>query len=336
MSADGVGRAPRVRVLADGVELGGVIDAQVASNSHFSADRFRVRLAAGAGVLEAVDLPGVRFSVEAGLDGDWAPLVLGEADSVVFDPVRRVVEVSGRDLAALLVDSAVDEVFANRTAGEVATELAGRHGLRAEVAATGTLVGRYYQNEHERMTLGRSARVTTEWDLLAFLAGREGFDLFVEGDVLRFGPRVAAEPVVMQPGDCVGVRLEHALGMARQIEVTVRSWDQAGAQAVVQVARGGGATGGKAGGRVWKQGVVRPNLPADEAQRLAERVVSDLVRHERVVVLTMPGELGLSARSVVRLEGTDSAWDRDYAVSEVTRQVGVRQGFVQTVRLQGL
>ncbi len=325
-----------MRLLADGVEVAGVIDAQVASNSHFSADRFRVRLAAREGVLEAVDAPGVRFSVEAGLNGDWARLVLGEADSVMFDPVRRVVEVSGRDLAALLVDSVVDEVFANRTAGEVATLLAGRHGLRAEVAATSTLVGRYYQSEHDRMTLGRSARVSSEWDLLAFLAGREGFDLFVEGDALRFGPRETSEAVVVRPADCVGVRLEHSLGMARQIEVTVRSWDQAGARAVVQVARGGGGAGGKAVGRVWKQGVVRPNLPAEEAQRLADRVVADLVRHERCVVLTMPGELGLSARSVVRLEGTDSDWDRAYAVSEVTRQVGVRHGFVQTVRLQGL
>lgn len=322
-------RAPGLRVLADGVALPEVISADVSSNNHLAADRFRVRLAAQGGVLDAVMQAGVRVRVQAGLDGTWSDLVLGEADSVGLDPVRGVVEVEGRDLSALFIDTRVDETFANRTASEIAAELAGRHGLEVSGASTSTLVGRYYQSEHDRTTTGQFSRAMSEWDLLAFLAGREGFGLFVQGEVLHFGTE-AEEAVVLRPGDCLSLQLDRALTMERQIEVTVRSWDQKGAQAVVQTVQGGGT------GRQWKHAVVRPNLPPDEAQRIAERTLADLMRHQWTARVSLPGRLGLSARSQVQLEGTGTAWDRAYAVSEASCHLDVRRGFTQTLCLQGV
>jgi phage protein D len=326
-------RAPRLQVLADGAVLPGVIAAHVSSNNHLAADRFRVRLAAGAGGLDAVEGVGVRFDVQVGLDGGWSSLVVGEADSVGFDPLAGVLDVEGRDLSALLIDSRVDETFANRTSSEIATTLAGRHGLGVAAMATDTLVGRYYQSDHDTLTMGTHSRALSEWDLLSYLAVQEGFDLFMDGETLRFGAGVGGAggggtSVVLRPADCLVLRLEHAMAMERSIEVTVRSWDQRGAQAVAQTVQGGG------GGRVWKHSVVRPNLPPDEAERLAGRVLADLMRHSRTISATMPGDVTLAARALVSLEGTGTGWDGGYAVSEIVRTVDVRRGFTQRVSLQ--
>jgi phage protein D len=302
--------------------------ADVSSNNHLAADRFRVRLAAGAGGLEAVDLPGVRFDVQVGLDGGWSSLVVGEADSVGFDPIRGLILLEGRDLSALLIDSRVDETFANQTSSEIAQNLAGRHGLGVAATVTTTLVGRYYQSEHDRLTMGTFTRAMSEWDLLSYLAVQEGFDLFMDGEVLRFEASSTDAPFVLTPADCLSMHLEHAMGLERSIEVTVRSWDQRGAQAVVQTVQGGGS------GRVWKQSVVRPNLPADDAQRLAARILGDLMRHSRTVSVTMPGGIDLVPRAVVSLQGTGTSWDGDYTVSEISRVLDVQHGFTQRVSLQ--
>lgn len=326
----GEARAPRVQVLADGAVVPGLIGAEVHSNNHLAADRFRCTLAVKAGGLGAVDAPGVRIEVQIGTGGGWTSLVVGEVDSVSLDPLRGVVNFEGRDLAALLIDTRVDETFANRTSSEIAGVLAGRHGLEISATSTHTLVGRYYRSEHDRSAMGQFSRAMSEWDLLAFLAGREGFDLFMDGAVLRFEAREEGEAFSVGTSDCLSLRMEHSLGLERAIEVTVRSWDQRGAQAVVQMARGGGR------GRVWKHSVVRPNLPPDEAQRMAERVLADLVRHVRTVSLEMPGETALTARATVALSGTGTDWDRSYAVSEVSRFLDVQRGFVQSISLQGL
>lgn len=320
-------RAPGLRVLADGVALPGVMAADVWANSYLAANRFRVQLAAGAGGLAAVDAPGVRLDVQVGLGGAWSSLVTGEADCVRLDPSAGVIEVDGRDLAALMVDSRVDEVFANRTSSEIAELLAARHGLGSSVQATGTAVGRYYQSDHQGLTMGQFARVMSEWDLVTALAAREGFEVFVAGNVLRFGPADVGAAVVLAPGDCEHIALEHQLAVARQIEVTARSWDQQGAAAVAATATGKGT------GRVWKHTVTRPNMTADEAQLVAERVLADLVRHERRVTATMPGELAISVRGTVTVTGTGTDWDRRYAVAAVDRQVSVRRGFTQRVTL---
>ena len=307
----------------------GVIEANVSSNAYLAANRFRVRLAAAAGGLAAVDAQGVRLDVQVGLGGGWTSLVLGEADAVRFDPVQGVIDVDGRDLSALMIDTRVDETFANRTSSEIAQIIAGRHGLQADVEATGTAVGRYYQSDHERLAMGQFARATSEWDLLASLAQREGFAVFMAGDTLRFGPAGGDVAVTLTPEDCEALHMEHQLGMERAIEVTVRSWDQQGASAVAQTVTGGGP------GRVWKHQVTRPNLPPDEAQKLAERVLADLVQHEWRVDVTMPGELTISVRGGVTVSGTGTDWDRTYAVSEVSRRIDVRRGFSQRVVLLG-
>lgn len=326
----GAVRAPRCRVLADGAALPGVESVEVHANSHMAGDRFRVRMAAQVVDVGALSRPDVRLEVQVGLGGAWTSLVTGMADSVHVDPLRGTVDAEGRDLSAGLIEAQVEETFANRTASEVATVIAGRHGLFADVTPTGTAVGRYYQGEHDRLTLAQFAKATTEWDLLGFLAVQEGFQLFVSGDRLRFGPPDLGDLVVLRVADCLSLELEHAVGLSRPIAVTVRSWGTRQGTMVEHTARGGGQ------GTERVQTLVRPNLDAEQARALAERVVADLRRHERTVHATVPGELATTPRSRVVLEGAGPGWDRAFAVAEVSRHLDVRRGFTQRLRLVGV
>ena len=102
--------------------------------------------------------------------------------------LNRTVEIDGRDLTARLLDARTQETFSNQTASQIAETLAARHGLTPNVTATQTLAGRYYAADHDRLTLGQFSRATTEWDLLTFLAAREGFEAYVSGQTLTFAP----------------------------------------------------------------------------------------------------------------------------------------------------
>jgi phage protein D len=337
-------RAPRLRLLADGVDVPGVVEAEVVSNNHYAADRFRVAVALGA-TPAAVWAAGadVLADVQASLDGglSWTSLVQGAVDRVEIDPLARMVWLDGRDLTASLIEARTQETFSNRTSSEIAGLLAARHGLSADVQATATLVGRYWQMEHDRITLDQFGRAITEWDLLVTLAQHEGFDVWVSGTTLHFrapADNARAVGVLRMAGagaNVTSLRLERALTLARDIEVTVKSWNARQQTAFTQTARAQrGAGGAKAGARRAPQRYVYvvPNLSPDEALKLAQRRLAELTRHERVITAEMPGELALQPRMQVALQGSFTEFDQIYWIDEIERHVHVTSGFTQRLR----
>lgn len=318
-------RAPRVRVLADGAPLPGVLEADVFANNHLAADRFRVRLAASVSDPAALAAPGSRLEVQASLGAGWASLILGVADSFSLDPIGGTLEVEGRDLAALLLDAPVAEAHVNRTASEIVAAVAARHGLGAAVTPTGATVGRESAAGRDRIALNQFARATSDWDLCAALAQQEGYDLFLSGGTLHFHPAATGAAVVLGPRDCLGLRLEQSLALSRGAEVTVRSWSARHGGSVAQSARsGGGAT---------RHALVRPGLAPSDAQRMADRLLADITRHVRTASLTMPGELSLTPRGRVALRGVGAGFDGVYGISELTRHIDAERGFTQRLRL---
>jgi len=242
-------RQSRLRVLANGSEVAGVIEASVSSNNHFAADCFRVTLAAVPTTLAGtVDITlDVQFSLDGG--ASFTSLVQGVVDLLDLDPVQGTLTLTGRDLTAALIETRTQDTFANQTSSEIATILAGRHGLAANVTATTTPVGRYWELEHDRLLLNDFSRATTEWDLLVELAQHEGFDVWVSGTALYFqppqpsnAPQAVLRPVATTAGpvNVVSLRLERALTLAGAIEVTVKSWHSRLGTACVQTARNGG------------------------------------------------------------------------------------------------
>lgn len=335
-------RTPRLRVLANGVPLVGVQDAALVNNNHFASDRFHLGIAMGAdpvGYAELAAQVDVLIDVQVSLDGaSFVSMLQGAVDTLVIDTVGQIMRLDGRDLSAGLIEARTQETFANRTASEIAQTLAERHGLDADVQATTTLAGRYWQIEHDRIVLNQFGRATTEWDLLVTLAQFEGFDVWMTGTTLHFraaAAQAAAATVVRPvatvsgPANVMALRLERSLTLARDIQVIVKSWNSRQRNAFVQTARrqGHGATRGKVQTYVY----VVPNLTPDDALKYAQSRLAELTRHERVVTAEMPGELRLMPRMKLRIEGTGTDFDQDYWVDRVERHFSVQDGFSQSV-----
>ena len=332
-------RAPRLQVSANGQVIAGAIEAEVISNNYYAADRFSVAIALGVDpwaeapfwASEVEILVDVQFSLDGG--ASFTSLVQGTIDCVDIDPTLGLVYLDGRDLTASLIEARTQETFANRTSSEIASLLAGRHGLTPHVSATSTPVGRYYQSEHDSITLNQFSRVTTEWDLLVFLAQHEAFDVFVEGQGLYFQPTAQGieETVTLRPEDVIDLRLERSLTLARDIEVSVKSWSSRQNTAFVQRARASGRDGSRRSANPQRYVFVQPNLTLDDALKFAQRKLAELTRHERLIRITMPGELALTPRSVIALEGTGTEFDQSYYVDAIERRLHQGTGLTQHV-----
>ena len=328
-------RYPRLRVLANGDLVPGAFEAEVMNNSHFAADRFRLGLALSAdptrGPAWWADQDDVLIDIAISLGGDYLNLLHGRTDSVAIDLLGDAVRLTGRDLSAELIEARAQGTFANQTSSDVATTLAGRHGLSADVQATTTPVGRYWELEHDSLVLDGFARGTTEWDLLVTLAQYEGFGVWVQGTTLHFrAADTSAPPTVLQMAELSALHLERSQILAQGIEVTVKSWHSRAAQCTVQTVSTNQASG--ADGTTQSYVYVVPNLTPDVALKLAQQRLAELVQHERVIVTEMPGELSLAPGQQILLQGTGTAFDRTYVIDSVERRLDVSHGFTQQMR----
>ena len=331
-------RSPQVMLLLNGESINGVIRAEVTNNGHYASDCFAATVAIGPNPLAVVPswsaandlLVDLRFSLNG---ASFAPLIRGSVDSMTIDPIMGVIRVEGRDLSASLIETRTQENFSNRTSSEIAEILAARHGLFAVVSPTTTPVGRYYQNEHDRITLNQFSRSTTEWDLLVFLARQEGFDVFVQNATLYFQPRSMGplQVITVQAADLIELRLKRSLTLARDIEVIVKSWNSRLRNAFIQTARAT-SKNGVGSGPPQRYVLVRPNLTPDQALKLAQQKLAELTIHERTVELTMPGELAITPRTMLSLYGTHSDFDQLYFVDVIERHIHADSGFVQHIR----
>lgn len=325
-------RYPRLRVLANGAVVPGAFEAEVLNNSHFAADRFRLGLAISAdparGAAWWADQDGVLIDIEVSLGGDSVNLLHGRVDSVEIDLPGDAVRLSGRDLSAALIEARAQGTFANQTLSDIATTLAGRHGMSADVQPTTTPVGRYWQLEHDSLVLDGLARATTEWDLLVTLAQYEGFNVWVQGTTLHFrAVNTQASPIVLQVAELSTLHLERALTLAQGIEVTVKSWHSRTAQSCVQT-----ASANRTGGKTQNYVYIAPNLTPDAALKLAQQRLAELTRHERGIVTEMPGELSLMPGQQILLQGSGTSFDGIYAINSVERRLDMSRGFTQWLR----
>jgi phage protein D len=248
-------------------------------------------------------------------------------DRVDVDPARGEVTAEGRDLTAKFIEARTQENFENQTSSMIATTLATRRGLAANVVATSTLVGRNFQNDHAQTTLDQHAKTTTEWDLLIRLAELEGFDVWVDGQTLNFAPAsLQTFPLVLTPQDCISMRLQRTLPLSGGLTVAVKSWDCRGSQAIVQSASSSGASGG-----VPAYIVVKPNMTAAAAQSLAGRILAQMSQQERCISIDMPGDLTTQPRTSLSIQETGTDFDGIYVITAVERRLSFHEGFTQSL-----
>ncbi len=262
-----------------------------------------------------------------GVDGAWASMIIGPVDRVDVDPARGEVVVEGRDLTAGFIEARIQENFENQTASMIATTLAVRRGLTPAVVPTTDLVGRDFQNDHARTTLDQHAKSTTEWDLLVRLAEQEGFDVWVDGTTLYFAPvSLSSLPLVLTPQDCISMRLQRSLTLSAGLSISVKSWDCRGTQAIVQ-----SAASSDYSGDTPNYIVVRPNMTAEAAQTLAQRILSQMSQQERCIAIEMPGDLTTQPRDSLSVVETGTDFDGIYVITAVERRMSFHEGFTQTL-----
>ena len=355
-------RQPRLQILLDGKPLPGALSASWTQSSHYTPDVWSATFALnddprfGPQWWDNRDTP-LTLDVQAGLIGvngvvQWTSLGVGMVDEHQFSADLTTVEVQGRDLSLLMLAQPTAETFQNQTASEIVTAIAGRHGLTGDVTATQLPVQRYYESDHT-VTTHASGGATTEWDLLVKLAQTEGFDLYMRGNTLHFHPTVdpASDPYAVRfdpmtaerPEPQAGVRnlqMTRRFVLARPVTVLVKSFHSKTGKAVTGKASFGNTSvdtsvGGQHGSRKVRPTryvFVRPNLTQDQADKMAQRLLDDIIRHERTIEWQEPGNTLLTPRHMVRLEGTGTGFDQVYYVETVTRTVAFNQGFTMSVR----
>jgi phage protein D len=327
----------------NGCLVPGLIEAEVSTNSHLCADRFDAKIALAVGTpYDAAfwaSQTGVQIEILMSLDAmSFNSMITGVVDTAVIDPIGGILRITGRDLSAKLIEAHTQTTFSNQTSSEIATTIAQRHGLSPNVTPTSTLVGRYYQSEHDRITLDQYTSTTTDWDLLASLARNEGFALSVTGATLNFGSLIpsATAPCIITPADCISLSLERHLSLAGDIEVTVKSWNSYQKNAFVQSVQSNAQSGAETGaGDLARRYVyVYPNLTPTQALNFAQEKLSELTAHECTIEALLPGELQLTAASTFALIGTSTEFDQVYQIESIDRRMSSKGGFTQRIRAQ--
>jgi phage protein D len=343
-------RQPRLLVSINGTPVTGFIEAEVTNASHFTADTFRA-VAVSSGLpaqygaaywaLSASDqiAISVGYADAGGNIGNKTQLILGQIDEVEYDPVRRTVTLTGRDLSAPLIDSKTAEKFQNQKSYQIAQTLAARHGLTASVQKTTALAGTYYDIDNVMLT-----QEQTEWDLLVYLAKQEGFDVWVSGQTLFFQPSPVATSIpyklIAPPAgtgnvssNAMDVKVSRSQTLARDVIVKIQSWNQKQQRSFVVTYKVSQAfRSQRSGGVSQTYSYVVPNLTRDQAFRLAKATAEDITRHERILTARLPGDNVLTTRTQVQLIGTGTAWDQNYYPDTVRRHISFESGYTMDLR----
>jgi phage protein D len=320
---------------------------EVDSNSFYSADTFSITFALSAMPADTGTLAwwskqtSIEISISAAIIGqnscDVKNLIIGGVDKWHFNPAKFEVTAEGRDYTAKLIDTKTSEKFSNYTTSQVATMLAQRHGLTPVVTATTTNVGAITKYDHTHVTDER-----TEWDLLSYFAGLDGFQVYVVGNELHYEPELdpdkadqyvihwSAPILTAYPQSNVSddLQFERDLTLAKGVTVQVRSWK--GGKAFTETYPNNGAKGIAPGQAVAKRqvySIVRSGLDQQGAQALAQAIHKQITAHEMRMSTSMPGDNLLTASTIVRVEGTDSTFDQLYYPDSVRRSMSFEGGY---------
>ncbi|MDE1139979.1 MAG: hypothetical protein PW999_10050 [Paraburkholderia tropica] len=361
------GRQPRGAVKVNGELITGWIEFEVDNSTFYTADTFRCTFA---GAALPTDRNVIWFSQQQDMfvelfvgfpqnpaqftASDLKSWIYGQVDHIEIDPVTNTISVDGRDLTRVFIDAKTTEKWPNQTSSQIATALAKKHSLTPVVTATTTRVGKYYEIDHVHMDDERS-----EWDILNYLADQEGFKVWVRGQSLYF--QAPADPSATTPYQLVwqpsttsagpranfeSFKLKRALTISRGIQVKIRSWNKKFAKGFTvnypsstKTIKVGQSQVG-AGGTIYSKRV--DNLTQDQALQYAQKWYQQLVAHEMIVEVTMPGDNALDTTSIITLNGTGTAFDsigtgtdqQVYYPDNINRRMTFDGGYEMTVSMK--
>ena len=269
-------------------------------------------------------------------------LIYGNVDEVSIDQVHGTVDLHGRDLTALLIDTKSSEHFSNQTASQIATTFAVRNNLgTSQIFKTKTKAGDYYQIDHDSTT-----QMQSEWDLLSFLANAEGFLVYVVGKDLFFGPQQDQKDEYVisweKPNlnrdfpisNVIDLQFSRALHIAKGISVEVHSWNtkqKKGFSAFwPRVAKS--IRPGEAMPRTQAYRYTFPGLTQEQANQRAQSIYAQIIAHTMNLTAYMPGDGLLDCSKKIRVQGTESAFDQIYYPESVMRSMSIGEGYRMNIR----
>lgn len=277
---------------------------------------------------------------------DLQSLILGGINNLqvgVFDN-GGYVEFDGFDLSKKFVDNKTTEKYPNLTASDIATKLAQKRGLTPIVTKTTQNVGYYYNQDYVQLQ-----SEVTEWDLLVYLAQKEGFQVFVRGKSLYFQPRPmqSATPYLLQAttlekgqlASFNGKNLVVArnLNYARDVIVKIKSWNARTGRVQVEAKATPNkktvlAAAAQPVGEAQTYQYIIPGLTKEQAIIQAQKLLEDITQHERLLQAQLPGDNLLRKDTVIQLKGVSTSADQVYYPDTITRRISPTDGYSMEVR----
>lgn len=331
-------RHPRSIVTVNGGPMP-FVSWEVNNNGYYQADTFTVRFVLNTAQvawwsqqtsLDVIIYDGFPPDPENFSISNLGLRIMGRADSVEVDPVRKTVHVTGRDYTSKLIDTKVAPPSQNATASDVVKTYAAAYGLGYSVTPTTTKIGTYYQFDHVSMKLEKSA-----WDILCYLARQEQFIVYVSGKTLHFGPLPdikTAKVLTLDDSSRVTTSptpqllFTRNLTLSKGIIVYVRSWNHHQPKGFTVSARSH-----RSKDKVLKKNqpltgeeqvytYTIPNLSVDDAQQKANSYLASISQHEvRFSADDMPGDPALDPFQPVQWRYNGTTFAQTYYLESIVR-----------------
>lgn len=348
MATNSITRVPRCLVYLNGEPLQ-VESLHVDTNTRLAADTFRLRTVIAADRKQLTSRLNYWGSVSDALveiyagfpanpnaygRNDLSRLVVGRVDDLYLNPAGNSVELYGRDLSAQMMDTLTVEKFPNKTSSDIAAIIAARHGFETAIQPTTGNAGRLFNNDWTLLQGG------SEFDLLAYLADREGYRVYMEGTTLHFEPatEAAATPYTvnlwydadgMLHSDAKTLQVTRNLTLAGTVNAVVRSMQTGQSRPFeAKASRPMPQLSDDDKPQTYTMSV--PGLTRDAAQQRANKLLADTLSKERVLRVELPADSTLGRYSMVRLQGSGTSLDADYMPVSVERRFSLKGGYSMT------
>lgn len=348
-------RFPRGAVRLSGddgvtVNMAGWTAWEVENNATRNADTFRVEfvvadLPDGKGIDWFSSQKEMTIEILAGLPTDPTnfqlseldSLIYGGVDEVAFNPVTGKIELHGRDFTSKLIDTKTSEHYANKTSSQIAVAIAKKYGLEAVVTTTNSPSGDYYKEDHIR-----TQKMQSEWELLTDLANSEDFLVYVKGKELHFEPKpkesdsyyvihwdAKIDSRFYPISNTIDLQFTRALTVAKGVTVEVLSWNskQKNGFSAFYPKASRSVQPGQSSAKTQLYKYTIPGLTLESAQKRAQALYSQIIRHEVRLTAYMPADQLLDTTKTILVRGTSTNFDQTYYPESIKRSMSMHEGY---------
>jgi hypothetical protein len=239
----------------------------------------------------------------------------------------EVVTLTGRNRVAPFLDTKSTIKYQNMTSSAIAGMLAKKYGLATSITPTYTLAGKYFAGDSTVINSD-----TCEWDLLAFLADQEGFELRVWDNTLYFGPfekiigNVTTDGLKYTWGqNIVDLTITRSPHAAKNLIIDVHSYNSKTGKHIKATAKKTGSSSGES----FHQRYYYPGLTQDQAQKKATSILNQLSKLEIIGTLDVVGHEKLTVDRLLLLNGLGTGLSNQYYVRKASHTFNMISGGYQ-------